>query len=426
MRCFVEPGKVSGEVYIPPSKSETMRAIVFAAMANGTSYIENILLSPDTFSMIEGVKAFGAKARLEGSSLEVEGVCGKPICPKEVIDVGNSGLALRFLLSFACLVEGEVLFTGDKSIRTRRPVKPLLNVYKASEMKVSSFSERKDGCLSVKGTLKPGSMMIEGEDSQPVSSLLFSAAFLKGASEINVIQAGEKPFVDLTMYWLEFVGAGVYNENYRVFEVEGGASYPGFSFKIGGDYSTALFPLTAALVTGGKIAIHGLQRKSEQGDKKALEIFKQMGADIHFTTDGVLEGSLPGVLQGIDVDINHCIDVLPILSVVATFANSRTIIRGAEIARWKESDRIAVMAEQLTEMGAKIEERQDGMVIYPSELYGAHLFGAQDHRIVMALMVAAAGASGRSMIEGPEVLVKTYPTGIYDFLRCGWKIELKV
>ncbi|MCH9811910.1 3-phosphoshikimate 1-carboxyvinyltransferase [bacterium] len=425
MHCIIEPSVVSGEVYIPPSKSETMRAIIFAAMARGTSHIQNILLSPDTFAMLEGVEAFGAKIKLDGNCVQIEGVAGKPTCPDKVIDVGNSGLALRFLLSLASLVKGEVFFTGDTSIKTRRPVKPLLDVYKKAGMKTKTFAESKDGYLSIKGRLVAGSMMIEGEDSQPVSSLLFSAAFLEGPSEIYVIQAGEKPFVDLTMHWLESVGIGVHHDDYQVFEVDGRASYPGFSLTIGGDYSTALFPLAGALVTGGKMVVHGLDPESKQGDRKALDIFRDMGAKIAFREDKALVGHLPGKLYGVDVDINHCIDVLPILSVVATFAHTRTLIKGAEIARWKESNRIAVMVEQLSEMGARVEEKQDGILIYPSSLLGAHLSGMEDHRVVMSLMVAAAGASGKSMIEGPEALVKTYPTGIYDFMRCGWKIELK-
>lgn len=426
MHCIIEPSVVSGEVYIPPSKSETMRAIVFAAMAKGVSYIENILQSPDTYAMIEGVRAFGAKVIVNGSFLEITGVGGVPKCPDHVIDVGNSGLALRFLLSLAALVKGEVLITGDESIKKRRPVKPLLEVYEKCGMQVESFDQRKDGLMSIKGKIQPGSMIIQGEDSQPVSSLLFSAAFLKGPSEVYVLKAGEKPWLDLTMYWLEFVGAGVYNESYRVFEVEGGLSYPGFTLKIGGDYSTALFPLAAAIITGGHMHVHGLNKESMQGDRKALDIFRQMGAFIEFTSKGVLTGTCYQGLKGVDVDINHCIDVLPVLSVMACFANSKTVIRGAGIARLKESNRIEVMTKQLKEMGAKVEDHIDGMVIYPSKLYGTGLFGEKDHRVVMALMVAASGAVGKSRISGPEALVKTYPTAIYDFLACGMKIDLRM
>lgn len=426
MLCKVSPGRVTGEVCIPPSKSETMRAIVFAAMASGVSFIDNYLKSPDTYAMIEGVKSFGARVKDNGYTLEITGVGGRPDAPKSVIDVGNSGLALRFLLAFAALVEEEVLITGDESIRTRRPVKPLLEVYKQSGMEVLSFDERDDGCLSIKGKLKPGPKMITGEDSQPVSSLLFSTSFLGKPSEIYVTNSGEKPWIDLTMHWLDLVGGSVLNESYRVYEIEGNLVYPGFSLKIGGDYSTALFPLAAALVTGGRMKVHGLDPSSMQGDKKSLEIFKQMGANIYFDEEGVLVGSCKTPLKGIEVDINHCIDTLPVLSVVATFATTKTVIKGAEIARLKECDRIAVMSRQLKMMGARVEERSDGMVVYPSRLQGAKLSGEADHRIALSMLVAAAASNGESVIEGVEAVVKTYPTAVFDFIGCGMNIDMEI
>ncbi len=424
MRCVITPGKIAGEVFISPSKSETMRAIIFASMASGVSTISNILLSPDTFAMIEGVRSFGVKVTQEGTSLQIHGVGGKLLLPEKEIDVGNSGLALRFLMALSALVEGEVKITGDESIRTRRPVKPLLDVYRKNGMSVSSFDER--GILSISGRLKPGSMVIDGEDSQPVSSLLFSTAFLKEPSQIVVLRPGEKPWVDLTLHWLQFVGASIGREGYKVFEVEGNLSYSGFNITVGGDYSTALFPIAAALVTGGSMKIHGLDKNSAQGDKKALDIFRQMGANIEFDKEGVLVASLPGQLEGVDVNINHCIDVLPILAVAAAFARSKTIIRGAEIARYKESNRIKVMMEQLSKMGVKIKEQSDGLIILPSKPTGATLSGEKDHRVVLALMVAAAGGAGTSVVDGSEVIIKSYPTAIYDFLNCGMNLTLAV
>ncbi len=425
MKCIIKPTFISGEVFIPPSKSETMRAIVFASMAHGKSQIENILLSPDTFAMIEGVISFGARVEIEGRTLKIWGVGGEPKLPKNIINVGNSGLALRFLLAFAALVEGEVLFTGDDSIKTIRPVKPLLDVYRKSGMIVSSFDERKDGLLSVNGKLQPGSMMIDGQDSQPVSSLLFTTSFLPSPSEIFVLNAGEKPWVDLTMHWLEFVGAPVYHEAYRLYEVEGKASYDGFSLTIGGDYSTAMFPIAAAIISGGEMRIHGLEEESMQGDKKTLTIFKEMGAEIYFE-NGVLIASRKGQLKGVEVNINHCIDSLPILSVVAAFAETETVITGAAIAKLKECDRIEVMKERLIQMGAKVESRFDGMTIYPSKLEGAVLDGAKDHRVVLSLMVAATAVSGESIIDGAEACMKTFPTAIYEFISCGMDINLEM
>ncbi|MCH9621347.1 MAG: 3-phosphoshikimate 1-carboxyvinyltransferase [Chlamydiia bacterium] len=426
MRCTIKPSKIEGEVFIPSSKPETLRALAFAAMGSGTSTIENILISPDIYSMLDGLISFGAKIKQEGSTVEIEGVGGAPKLPNKVIDVGNSGVALRFLMGFAALVEGEVQITGDESIKTRRVVKPLLDVYKEQGMEVYSFDDTDAGVISIKGKLKSGSMMIEGKESQLVSSLLLSTAFLKGPSEIFVLNAGEKPFVDLTLHWLEVMGAGVFREEYRVFEVDGNLSYEGFAMKITGDFSSALFPIAAALVTEGKMRVFGLDEESLQPDIKALDILREMGAFVEFDDDGVLNVEYRDKLCGIEVDINHCIDTLPILAVVACFATSKTIIKGAEITRYKESNRISSMLTQLLSMGAKIEERLDGLVIYPSKLIGACVYGEKDHRVALSLMVAAAGAFDKTIIDGIECLIKAYPTGIYDFIKIGMNLELSV
>jgi 3-phosphoshikimate 1-carboxyvinyltransferase len=426
MRCIIKPSQFAGEVFIPPSKSETMRALVFAAMGKGPSTIENILLSPDTYSMIDGLRSFGIKIDQEGSTAVVEGTGGCLKAPSHVIDVGNSGLALRFLMAFAAMIEDEVQITGDDSIKKRRPVKPLLDVYKQKGMKVYSFDETDNEIISIKGKISAGSMVIEGSDSQPVSSLLFSTAFLEGPSEIFVIKAGERPFVDMTLHWLNEMGAGIYREEYRLFEMEGDLKYDGFNMKVGGDFSTALFPIAAAIVTEGKVKVHGLDQKSLQGDKEALEIFRSMGASIAFDEDGMLVVECRGKLRGIEVDINHIIDTLPILAVLACFATSKTVIKGAEIARYKECNRITVMASLLQMMGGKIEERNDGLVIYPSSLIGTTLDAPKDHRVALSLMVAAAGAIDKSIIYGTESLVKTYPTAVYDFIKAGMKLDLSV
>jgi 3-phosphoshikimate 1-carboxyvinyltransferase len=393
-------------------------------MAKGISYIENILASPDTYAMIEGVKCFGAKVQEEGSALKIVGVGGNPLLPNKVIDVGNSGLALRFLLALSSLVEGEVLITGDHSIQTRRPVKPLIDVFRESGMSTVSFKESKNGIMSIKGKLKAGSMIIDGMDSQPVSALLFALSFLKDPSEVFVINPGEKPWIDLTLHFLDFVGANIFNHSYRLYEVEGGLSYGGFNLKVGGDYSTALFPIAAAILSKKKLEIYGLDPKSMQGDKVGLDIFRKMGAKINFNSSDVLEVHPVEQLNGIEVDINNCIDILPILCTLATFAKTKTVITGAEIAKFKESNRIGVMEEQLKRMGGDVKATNDGMIIFPSKLNGALVYGEKDHRVILSLMVAAMSIDGVCEINGIENLSKSYPSAIYDFVRLGVNMDL--
>jgi 3-phosphoshikimate 1-carboxyvinyltransferase len=280
--------------------------------------------------------------------------------------------------------------------------------------------------MSIEGKLKAGAMIIDGMDSQPVSALLFALSFLKDSSEIYVINPGEKPWVDLTLHFLDFVGANIFNHSYRLYEVAGGLSYDGFNIKIGGDYSTALFPIAAAILSKKKLEIYGLDPKSMQGDKVCLDIFRKMGAKITFNSSNVLQVHPVEQLNGINVDINNCIDILPILCTLATFAKTKTVITGGEIAKYKESDRIAAMEGQLQKMGGDLKATNDGMIIFPSKLKGALVDGEKDHRVILSLMVAAMSIEGVSQINGIESLSKSYPTAIYDFIHCGSNIELIV
>ena len=415
MYCKVKKSIFSGNIYISSSKSETMRAIAFAALGLGISTIENILLSPDTYAMIEGVKAFGVKVFQNNSKLTIVGAPNTLHTPKKMLDVGNSGLALRFLLAFASLVEGEVLITGDESIRTKRIVSPLLEVYKQCGMKIKSFKETNHQYLSISGKLQPGVMRIDGKDSQLISSLLFSTQFLSTPSKICVFDAGEKPWVDLTIFFLQLVGAKITQTGYEKYLVFGNLSYEGFHYKIGGDYSSALFPVAASLITNGIVSIYGLDKNSLQADLLSLKIFRKMGATIEFTKNEVMEVFLKHPLVGIEVNINDCIDILPILCVVASFAKSKTIIKGYEIAKNKESNRVESMIKELKKMGGKIEEHRKCIIVYPKQLYANKVDGCSDHRVALSLLVAGLAIEGTTYVGGIEYSVKSYPTAIFDF-----------
>lgn len=420
MKYYIKPGGISGEIDVPPSKSHTLRALVFALMAEGTSCIENYLPSPDTLAMIDAIKQFGAEVKMEGESLVVTGVAGAPKGPTDIINAGNSGIVLRFITAISALVDNYVIITGDESIRSRRIIQPLIETLAANG--AFAVSSKLDGFapVIVKGPISPGDFCVEGQDSQIVSALLIATTFLKGPSNLYVTKAGEKPWVDVTLGWLNFLGIKVRRDDYRHYQILGDAHYKGFSVTIPGDFSSALFPLCAALITKQTVKIHGLDTRDNQADKNFIQVLGQMGAKLMLDpSEQSITLASGSEIVGIEVDINHCIDSLPILAVVACFAGSETIIRGAKIARFKESDRIAAITKELRKMGAKIEELPDGMKIYPSKLKGASMDSHQDHRIALALMVAAFGADGESEIDGVECIVKTYPTFIHDMETLG-------
>ncbi len=424
MRYKIQKSQIAGDVYIPASKSHTLRAILFSLMANGKSIIRNYLVSPDTYAMLDAIEKFGAKVTIEGDCIEVEGVAGKIKRPNDVIQAGNSGQVLRFIAGIAALIDSYVVITGDESIRSRRPVKPLLDALISQNVFAESASLNGHAPIIIKGPMKPGVMAIDGADSQPVSALLIATSFLPGPSELYVMNPGEKPWVNVTLTWLSYLGVKVINHDYRHYKVFGKASYSGFDITIPGDFSTACYPMAAAIITKKSVRVFGLSMDDPQPDKQFIEIIKKMGAHVSINAEEQsiqIEGNFD--LQGIEVNINDCIDTLPILAVIACFATSSTHISGAKIARFKESDRISAIAQELKKMGAKIEEKDDGLIIHPSKLKGTELNSHKDHRIALSLIVAALGTSGESIVDGVECIGKTYPTFLYDFLCLGAHIE---
>jgi 3-phosphoshikimate 1-carboxyvinyltransferase len=417
----ISSSRLSGNIAPPPSKSQSLRALLFAALAFGESFIENLLNSPDVLSMKNGCSAFGAT--FEGDNpVRVKGIGGVFRTPDQVIDAGNSGITLRFLMGIAPFCEGFSLFTGDSSIRSQRSVKQVLQGLE--QLGVTAFSTRNNGLAPVviKGPLLGGKVKIDGEDSQPVSALLIALSMAPQPSILEVMNPGEKPWVDLTIDWLKKMGVLVKREGYHRFFLEGGAKFQGFHYKVPADLSSFSFPLVAAIVTDSVLTLEGLDLEDPQGDKKILSILKEMGA--HFEVkEGLVKVLGKGDLKGIEVDMNDCIDALPILSVLATFAKGRTRLFGASVARGKECDRIAAICSELRKMGALIIEESDGVTIYGGELKGAFVSSHKDHRIAMSLAVGGLGAQGVTTIDEICCIDKTYPDFVKAFQKIGAQME---
>ncbi len=405
---------------MPSSKSHTLRAILFAALASGVSHIRKFLVSLDTTAMIQAVRKLGATVEIEGDCLKVKG--GDLHAPEEVIDCGNSGQVLRFVGAVAALFPQYTVLTGDASIRTRRPAWPLLDGL--TQLGAFAVASRGGGHapLIVRGPITGGRAVIEGADSQPVSGLLIAGAFGPCPIELEVRSPGEKPWVDLTLDWFRRLGIPYSAKDHTHYRMEGGAHIAPFDYTVPGDWSTAAFPIAAALLTHSELTIENVDIDDCQGDKKLVAILQDMGAQFEVQDKKLtlLKGT---ELRGREIDVNDCIDALPILAVIGCFAKGRTVLFNGAIARKKESDRISAIAAELTKMGARIEETPDGLIIEPSRLHGALLESYQDHRLALALTVAALASSSESEIRGVECIAKTYPQFVADFQSIGAKIS---
>lgn len=378
-----------------------MRALVLASLAKGTSRIHNYLLSPDVDHMIEALRKLGARVEKK-QSIEVQG----GLSPKAgTIDAGNSGIVYRFAGALAALGNERIELTGDDSIRNRRPISPLLSGVEQLGGET--------GKVWVKGPLCSGRAKLDGALSQPVSALLIAATALEGETELEVTNPGEQPWIEVTLHWLRKMKVDVTHTNYEKYRVKGCALQP-FETTIPADWSSAAFPIAAALVTHSPLQIEGLDLDDVQGDKMIAQWFSS-----HLRGNLFVE---PGPILGGTFDMNACIDAVPIMAVIGCFAKAPFHLINAGVARKKECDRLHAITKELRKMGGNVLEFEDRLTIYPSTLHGAHLDSHNDHRMAMALAVAALGTGGCT-IENTKCIQKSFPNFVEKFQNIGAKIS---
>lgn len=413
---LVKKGTLKGEITVPSSKSQTLRALLFGALGKGKSIVHHPLLSSDTSAMLEACRLLGASATVYPESIELDGINGQIRCAEDVIQAGNSGIVLRFCFAVGALASLPIVITGDHSIRHQRPMKPLLEGL--SQLGASAKSMRGDGYapVIVQGPLTKSKAIISGEDSQPVSALLIASSFVEQSIEIHVKNPGEKPWVGLTLHWFDRLGIRYENDSFERYRLFGRSRYGGFEYSVSGDFSSAAFPIAAALVTQSELTIKNIDMNDPQGDKELIFVFKKMGANIEIDEKNrILIVKKGKILSGVSVDINSFIDALPILAVVACFAEGETKISNAAIAKTKECNRIHAIVTELRKMGADIHELEDGLIVKKSALKGSLVHSYHDHRMAMSLAVAGLGAEGETTISNVECVAKTFPTFVKDF-----------
>jgi 3-phosphoshikimate 1-carboxyvinyltransferase len=424
---LVTKSNLKGEITTPPSKSQTLRAILFGALGKGKSIIYGYLDSPDTKKMIDACRLFGASVHVFPEKIEISGLNGKIKTSEDVINAGNSGIVLRFCSAVAALSDKPIVITGDHSIRHLRLMQPLLDGLKQLGCKAISTKDDGFAPVIIQGRVTKNIVTISGEDSQAVSALLILLSFTKGPSEIFVNNPGEKPWVHMTLNWLEKLKISCKNHNFHRYEIDGSGNFEGFEYHVPGDISSASFPIVAALVTNSELTIKNVDTNDCQGDKELIKVLRLMGADIEIDHEKkTIRVKKDATLTGITVDINNFIDAVPILSVIACFAKGNTTIFNASPARGKECNRLAAISTELKKMGAQVQETEDGLIIHESSLHGAKVNSYNDHRMCMSLAVAGLGASsGVTEIEGIECVSKTFPTFLKDFQAIQANIKFK-
>ena len=418
----IQPTKLTGTVKVPPSKSMAHRAIICASLAKGQSVVQNIAFSDDVLATMQGMRALGAEIEDRGDgSLRIRGV-QNDAHPRQdpVIDCKESGSTLRFLIPVALGFAGKGRFVGQGNLG-KRPLDVYTEVFDKQGIAYQAKGPLLD--FSVEGQLQSGLFSLRGDvSSQFITGLLFALPLLEGDSEICITTHLEsKNYIDMTLSVLSAFGIVVENHGYQRFVIPGGQSYQATSYRVEGDFSQAAFFLCADAM-GSSVTVQDLKPDSLQGDSAVLTILQKMGAKVMQEKKGVC--CQADMLAATQIDASQCPDIIPVVSVVAALCKGETVISHAGRLRIKECDRLHAIYQELTKLGARIEEFEDSLKIQGVQQFtGGRVWSHKDHRIAMMLAIAATRATGPVVLEDWECVSKSYPNFFDDYVMLGGKCQ---
>ncbi len=402
---------LDARVSVPGSKSITNRAMILAAMAQGRSVLDSVLLSDDTRYMTDALRVLGFIVEVDEQAhrITVGGRGGVIPAHGGEIFVGGAGTVMRFMVAMVTLGEGRFRIDGNQRMR-QRPIGPQLDAMQ--RLGASVYSERNNNCPPVivdasRARFEGGETSIDARvSSQFVSAMLMPAPIWKAGLKLRVIGDAARPFIDMTLRLMEAWGTRNSVEADQIV-VPGDQWYRAQRFAVEPDASSASYFAAAAALIGGAVKIEGLSSNSVQGDLGFLGVLQRMGARVTWHPDYV-EVVGTGQLAGVDVAMNEMPDMVPTLAAIAPFASSPTKIRNVAFIRHHESDRIRVLATELRRIGADVSETEDGLEIRPSTMRPAPIETYDDHRIAMSFAVTGLKLPGLK-IKNPSCVTKTFP-----------------
>ncbi|MCK0472109.1 3-phosphoshikimate 1-carboxyvinyltransferase [Halalkalibacter sp. APA_J-10(15)] len=407
---------LNGTIHVPGDKSISHRAVMFGAIANGKTTVEGFLPGEDCLSTISCFRKLGVTIEQENERVTIEGTGWEGLEePSEILDVGNSGTTTRLMLGILATRPFHSVVIGDDSI-AKRPMARVTNPLREMGSTIDGRDEGNFTPLSIRG----GATTAIQFQSKVASAQVKSAILLAGLQSDGVTSVNEPALSrDHTERMLEAFGVEVQRDGLTV-SVEGGQSLQAQHIIVPGDISSAAFFLVAgAIVPNSQITLQGVGMNPTRSG--IIDVLQQMGAELTIENERNAGGEpvadltiSTSKLKGIDIGgplIPRLIDEIPIIAVLATQAQGKTIIRDAEELKVKETNRIDTVVSELTKAGAKITATEDGMVIEGQEgLHGANVNSYGDHRIGMAMAVAGLIAQGTMVIERSEAIAVSYPT----------------
>jgi 3-phosphoshikimate 1-carboxyvinyltransferase len=409
----IEPlaGRLDAEVTVPGAKSLTNRAVVCAALAEGTSTITNALAADDTAAMVDCVRRLGisvdadeahATLTVHGGSLSVDGA---------VLNARQSGTTARFIAPVVALGRGAALLDGAPQLRTR----PMADLAAALRTLGTAVDGDQLPIRIHASGLEGGEVTLPADvSSQFASGLLLASPLMTRGLVVRLITSPvSRPYLDMTCAVMRAFGADVRTEGDRVFRVAP-TGYGATTYAVEPDASAASYFFAAAAICGGRVRVEGLGRSSQQGDLAFVDVLERMGATVEV---GELSTTVVGAapLHGIEADLSDLSDTAPTLGVVAAFASSPTRVTGIGFVRNKESDRIAAVVAELRRLGVDAVEEPDGFLVRPGAIRAGRVETYDDHRLAMAFALVGLRVPGMEIAD-PGCVAKTFP-GFFETLE---------
>ncbi len=407
MNVTIIPGKLSGCVTPPTSKSQGHRLLLAAALAQGESVIAGLSPSKDIEATLSCIRALGAQVRQEEDGLHVAG-CGGTVDREKppFFDCGESGSTLRFLIPISLAVAGGGSFTGHGRLM-ERPLQPYFDLFKEKDIYYAQMGDK----AGLEGELTSGEYKLPGDvSSQFVTGLLYALPLLDGDSRICITTPLEsRAYVDMTLDALARFGVTAHWEGEQTLLVPGKQHYRPAKVPVEGDWSQAAFWL-AARTLGSDVDILGMDETSRQGDKCMAAQCERLSQD-----------------GDVELDVSQCPDLVPALGAVAAVGRGTTYIVNAARLRMKESDRLAAVANVLNAMGGQVTQLPDGLVITGRDSLagGVEIDSHNDHRIAMMAAVAATRCEKPVVVLGGQCVAKSYPNFWEDYQALGGDIRCR-
>lgn len=405
---------------VPGSKSITNRALLLAAMAEGTSTLYNCQTSDDARHFMGCLKELGFSILSEpdhglGSKITITGHGGDIPCKKATINVGSAGTAARFLSAMLAFSDGEYIVESSEQMK-KRPMQPLIDSLRSAGAKVECMEEEGHFPLHIIGTgaSRPNVLKVNIEkSSQFLSALLIAAGTFHHKTEIMVEGSHGLSYADLTVQMMEQFGVAAtkqVQDGQIKYLLTGEKSYQAMDYAIEPDMSAAAYFYALAAVLGIGVVVEGVKPRMLQGDTQFLDVLTRMGCKSSETQESevVVYGPDNGQLNGgFVVDMSSFSDQALTLAAIAPFADGPITITGIGHIRLQECDRIEAMVRNLTALGIETEEKQEEITIFPGVPKGCDIETYDDHRVAMSFVLTGLGTKGVRILN-PECCKKTF------------------